>query len=759
VDANVTSGESGGGASAGAAAAGAGGVSATGQPPPAGMGPRAWGVVALAVLAVGISDIMTQLVLMRELLCVFAGNELVFGVILGNWLVLMGAGAYLGRFSGRLRHPLRMLAAVQILVALLPIASVYALRVLRNVVYVRGMPLGLTEAAAAGIVVLGPYCLVAGFVLTLGSRLLSPGRGAGGIAHVYLLDSIGGIIGGAGFSFVLVYVLGHFGILYVPGAINLLLAGAVAVAARRWIVLGLTAAAGAVLAIVAVGVDLETISIEALHPGGKIVYHGNSPYGRVVVTKTGRQYNFIISGLPLFSTDNALEAEETVHYAMAQRPAAKNVLLVAGGVSGTTAQILKYPVERLDYVELDPLIIEVARRYVPGGLDDPRMHVATTDGRLFVKQALRRYDVVILDVPDPSTLQINRFYTVEFFREVRRVLAPGGVLCFSLGRFASSVGPETAMKISTAHRTLKQVFDNVLILPPGRVFFLASDGKLTADEARKIAERIDEAGVVTEWMHAGYLDPVLTLHRFVAAEGALREQAGINRDFKPTLYTHQLLHWMREFPVRVRALQAAMVLLVVLAIYLVRLRAVPLALLTTGFAASALEVVILVAMQILHGMVYHMVGVIVTLFMAGLVVGVLVANRLLRRWGRNDLVKIEFAIAGFALLLPLALTGLGQLGGRWGTVLSAQVALPALAFVLAVLAGMEFPLAARADFQGAATTAARLFLADMVGACLGAMLVSTLLIPLMSVAGVCYLTAAINAATGVVLLATRRQST
>ncbi len=71
---------------------------------------------------------------------------------------------------------------------------------------------------------------------------------------------------------------------------------------------------------------------------------------------------------------------------------------------------------------------------------------------------------------------------------------------------------------------------------------------------------------------------------------------------------------------------------------------------------------------------------------------------------------------------------------------------------------MEFPIAARADFHGAAPTAARLFLADMVGACLGAMLVSTLLIPLISVAGVCYLAAAINVATGILLLVTRQRS-
>jgi len=60
-----------------------------------------------------------------------------------------------------------------------------------------------------------------------------------------------------------------------------------------------------------------------------------------------------------------------------------------------------------------------------------------------------------------------------------------------------------------------------------------------------------------------------------------------------------------------------------------------------------------------------------------------------------------------------------------------------MALVLATLVGMEFPLAGKADFAGVAPTAARLYVADLVGAAIGALLVSTLLIPLIGVAGVC----------------------
>ena len=64
---------------------------------------------------------------------------------------------------------------------------------------------------------------------------------------------------------------------------------------------------------------------------------------------------------------------------------------------------------------------------------------------------------------------------------------------------------------------------------------------------------------------------------------------------------------------------------------------------------------------------------------------------------------------------------------------------------------MEFPVASRAEAAGGAATASRLYEADLVGACLGAWLASTLLIPLLGVTLVCVVTAALNGAAGVVV--------
>lgn len=141
-------------------------------------------MVQWAVAALGVSCVMTQLALLRELLCAFSGNELVLGVVLGNWLLLMGAGTWLGRAADRLRQPVAVLVVLQSLVAVLPLLQVCLLRGLRNEVFIRGAAVGVTETAASVFILLLPYCVVAGAALTLACSLLARREGAPGIGRV-----------------------------------------------------------------------------------------------------------------------------------------------------------------------------------------------------------------------------------------------------------------------------------------------------------------------------------------------------------------------------------------------------------------------------------------------------------------------------------------------------------------------------------------------------------------------------------------------
>jgi len=728
-------------------------------------------LVLIAVGALGVSCVMTQLALMRELLGAFSGNEMVLGVVLGLWLLLMGIGAWLGRTSDRLRNQLAALAVIQMLVAMLPLAQVFLLRALRNVVFIRGAEVGVTETVGAVFVLLLPYCLVAGYALTLACSILAREEGPAGIGRAYIADSIGSIIGGVLFSFVLVRFFDHIAILVWPAVVNLVLSallvsqigssmldvGCRMFPRRLLAALALLLALG--LIVVALLFNPDGLSTRLQYQRQHIVARVSSPYGKLIVTESDGQFDFRENGVPITSTRDDQHVEETVHYAMAQRPEARQVLLVCGGISGTAREILKYGVREVDYVELDPLILALGNRYLPENLADARIRVINTDGRLFVKQTSEHYDVVIVDVPAPSTAQFNRFYTAEFLGEVKRVLAKDGVVCFALGQYENYVSPDLARMLSSACLAAKQSFHNVLAIPGSRVFFLASDGPLFAD----IASRIEQFGIKTQLVNRHYLAAMLTPDRMADLASAIAQPAAMNRDFSPILYYYHLRHWMSQFNVRFGLMQVG--LLVLLGFYLIRLRSSAFVLFASGFAASALEVVLLLVFQVLCGSVYHQVGVIVTVFMAGLALGAWLMNRpsSSRSPQQRSLANVRFQIsdfrfgslsllalliAAYAVILPLFLPLLNHLGGSATSLFLIKAIVVLLTLILAVLVGMQFPLANRLEFDGTIAGASRLYTADFIGAFLGALLACTLLIPLIGVGGVCLLTALLNVAGG-----------
>ena len=114
------------------------------------------------------------------------------------------------------------------------------------------------------------------------------------------------------------------------------------------------------------------------------------------------------------------------------------------------------------------------------------------------------------------------------------------------------------------------------------------------------------------------------------------------------------------------------------------------------------------------------------------------------------LALLAFAIAAYSILLAFLLPLLNRLEDTAASLLFIKAAIALLTLILAMLVGMQFPLANRLEFDGTVAGASRLYTADFVGAFLGAMLASALLIPSIGVTGVCLLTAALNLAGGAI---------
>ncbi|MGQ9625355.1 MAG: hypothetical protein ACUVV0_00425 [Anaerolineae bacterium] len=720
----------------------------------------------LALALIGFVSMVGQVLLLRELAAVFYGNELSLALILAAWLLWVAVGSWgLGRLAGRYNLGARAFVCGLALMALLLPAQMFLIRALRLILGATpGILIGFFEMARSIFLVLAPLCLLLGFSFILGSRLMV--RLGGTVGRAYVYESWGAMAGGVLFSFFLLPWLNPFQIALLLGAVELAV-GAWVIRSwklevgswrlERW---GVWAMAGGAVFLLALAWPLG----ESWHQGSLrweltgLLFSRDSIYGRLTVIGRDGQRIFYENGLIMFETQGVFP-EEVVHIPMLGHPAPKSVLLIGGGASGDLREILKHPVDFVRYVELDPLVIEAARQHLPpedrASLEDRRVQTALMDGRLYVKIASeegQRFDVVILDLPEPSTGQLNRFYTLEFFQEVKGVLKEGGVFSLGLPSAENYQSLEFRRRNGSVYHTLRDVFPHVIVLPGDTNFFLASDSPVVEDYTL-LARRLAGREIETRWVNSAYLEYLFTAGRYERTRRELEEApARLNRDLAPICYYYDLALWLSRFYPGMSELFYSFSFLeiwwlagplVFLAAFFrwKRAWAVPALIVGTGFSEMALEVALLLAFQAFRGYVYHEVSLIYAAFMAGTAAGGALAERWLARAlpGRRLLLPVQAVLVAYAALLPTLLKEVSA----WPEI---ELVFLALVFLAGLLGGMEFPLSVSLVRGEAGRKAGLIYGADLLGACLGAVLAGVLFIPVLGISQTCYAVALIGLA-------------
>ncbi len=146
--------------------------------------------------------------------------------------------------------------------------------------------------------------------------------------------------------------------------------------------------------------------------------------------------------------------EMIVHVPMLAHGQAREVLIIGGGDGGCLREALKHPdVERVTQVEIDAGVIDFSRRWLPtlsdGAFDHPKARVVIADGARFAGETSDRFDVVIVDSTDPQGPGAVLF-TEPFYRDVRRLLNPGGIMTTQCGN--PSIRPQELEDTQGAQR-------------------------------------------------------------------------------------------------------------------------------------------------------------------------------------------------------------------------------------------------------------------------------------------------------------------
>jgi spermidine synthase len=249
-------------------------------------------IIQICLITLGFSSTFTQIYIIREFLSVLYGNELVIGVVLACWMLLTGAGAYLGKFFIRLKGKLGFILFLQILLAILPFIIVIKLDLWKSIAFPYGSMVGLADILYASFLLQLPFCLINGFLFTAYSSLISEFSGKNRIGFAYAVESIGSVFGGLTVNFILLWYVGTFQSLRVLLVINILSAFLFAwfLCRRRALVLLISVS----LAIIPFFfmVDFVKLSQEWLYPKQEVIFNRSTPYGSVAVTKNAGQLNF-----------------------------------------------------------------------------------------------------------------------------------------------------------------------------------------------------------------------------------------------------------------------------------------------------------------------------------------------------------------------------------------------------------------------------------------------------------------------------------
>lgn len=192
----------------------------------------------------------------------------------------------------------------------------------------------------------------------------------------------------------------------------------------------------------------------------KQLYSGKSEFQRIDVFESVEFGKFLaLDGyMMLTEKDEFIYHEMIAHVPMAVHPMVEKVLVIGAGDGGVIRELVQYPeIHHIDMVEIDPLVVEVCRKYLPKTacrLDDPRVHIHYEDGLRFVRSRENEYDLIIVDSTDPFGPGEGLF-TREFYGNCYKALKEDGIL---INQHESPFYPEDAAACQRAHRNIVESF-------------------------------------------------------------------------------------------------------------------------------------------------------------------------------------------------------------------------------------------------------------------------------------------------------------
>jgi spermidine synthase len=716
----------------------------------------------LLIVAYGLFTIAAQTLLFREFVTAFEGNDISVGVFFGSWFLWVGLGAVLVRRWGRLAQAL--LPHIELLfLTYIPALAIQLLLIVqvRELAGVASYDLMSVQAIVFwSLVVNAPVSLVTGLLFPLACRWVEQTQGLP-VSRVYVLEAAGSFLGGIAVTVLLALHVDAVRVLFfLTIVLSLAVLASSCVSSRRRIAQAISLAIVLLPVLgLAGGLDGNLAQQMRLLKWSKLLprdaYRGalQTAQAEYLFGEYQGQWVVVRDGAACEALPNEA-AGQAAAIALCQKPDARRVLVVGSGL-GLCSRLLSLPqVERVAWAHADSEYVARAPACVPEQLRivDNRFQPIAEELRRYLASTQDRFDLVILHLPDVTSSAFNRYFTVESFEQLKAALTPGGVLSVSLAGGENVIGAELAGLGASVKLTLEKVFSHLVIVPGDETWLLASDSPdLVGDPATlrdrfaavKGAERIfPPAGLLSIYLPDRAAQAMASYDKVDLPKSLL-----INRDAHPLTHLYSLLLTARQSGasvtrlVRLLALgglwpfAAAILVFVALRVWSVTRRRGEgrssfdgsFLVFSTGWVSIAVVIVLMYVYETRFGSLYLHVGVISSLFMVGLTIGAILVGRLIRMETQN----VASLLTGLIVLHAVVLTGMGEGLARWPV---GHGVFAAVFILCGLCCGGYWPLAA-AQLMAAGfhpgEAGSRLETADHLGACVGGLAASLLMLPVL----------------------------
>jgi spermidine synthase len=563
------------------------------------------GDISSNLFIIGFISSSIQLLLIREMMNIAGGYELITGTFLGSWLIGSALGSSIAG-----RSALTDIKRINLVFSLSPLVSLLLLLFLSRVFLNPGETPSFLISIIYTLLVLVPFCLVSGFtfvklILISGSeKKFVPGKS-------FSIETAGGIASGIAISLLTSGVLNTYQLILIiiilANAYVLLtffIADKVKFSAKILI---------SVLITLIILFNPDTYFRQVLLPGIKITESHDTPYGNITKGDyKGEESTYYNHRLLSYKNDVA-EREENIHYAMLQCILPEKVIVISGSLKSHLPELLKYPVRKIVYIERDPALAKSEDYSIDSLPAD--IIIANTDAFSYIRNYKESVDAILHLIPPPSTLLLNRYYTTEFFAEVKKRLNPGGVFMCSPGPSDNYLNKESINLYSSVFNSLSAVFKNVIPITGNKLYFIASDKELSSSichltEIKNIKNIYVSPDFLSDDLITKKTDEILSL-----MDKGIRQN---NSSFPVACFHFQSYNFSKDLDEKIPSI---VLLFIIFAVPVTAIRRENMIMYFSASALAGFEIIILLILQLTIGNMYQLTGLIIAGLMTGLAIG------------------------------------------------------------------------------------------------------------------------------------------